>query len=144
MILFGGERLAGTAADDDRDGRPASSETLNCRGDGLSIGTAPVVALLAGISRSGVTMVGGLVRGLDHEDAAKFSFLPATPVILAAGVYKVPDLFGPLGDGIRGQVLAGSVVPAIAAFISVHFLVNYFRDAHVDAVRGLLVPRSAR
>jgi len=67
------------------------------------------LALLAGISRSGVTMVAGLLRGLDHEDVARFSFLLATPVILAAGVYKLPDLAGPLGDGIREQVLAGSV-----------------------------------
>ena len=58
-------------------------------------------ALLPGISRSGITMVAGLARGLDHEDAARFSFLLATPIILAAGVYKLPDLLGPNGDGVR-------------------------------------------
>ena len=55
-------------------------------------------------------MVAGLLRGLDHEDAARFSFLLATPIILAAGVYKIPDLTGHLGDGIRGQALVGSIV----------------------------------
>ena len=69
-----------------------------------------ILALLPGISRSGVAMVAGLVRGLSHRDAARFSFLLATPVILAAGVLKLPDLTGPLGAGIRGQVLVGSVV----------------------------------
>jgi undecaprenyl-diphosphatase len=72
-------------------------------------------------------MVAGLARGLDHEDAAKFAFLLATPVIFAAGVYKVPDLTGPLGTGIRGQVLAGSLVAGIASYLSVRFLTRYFR-----------------
>jgi undecaprenyl-diphosphatase len=71
-------------------------------------------------------MVAGLVRGLSHEDAARFSFLLATPIILAAGVYKLPDLFGTLGNGIRGQVLAGSVAAGISAYLSVRFLVKYF------------------
>jgi undecaprenyl-diphosphatase len=90
------------------------------------IGVAQVGALFAGISRSGITMVAGLLRGLDHEDAARFSFLLATPIILAAGVYKLPDLSGHLGDGIRGQTLAGSVAAAAAAFASVKFLMRYF------------------
>lgn len=91
-----------------------------------AVGVAQVFALLAGISRSGITMVAGLVRGLDHEDAARFSFLLATPIILAAGVYKLPDLLGPNGDGVRGQVLAGSMAAGIAAYLSVRFLSRYF------------------
>ena len=59
-------------------------------------------------------MVAGLLRGLDHEEAARFSFLLATPVIFAAGVYKLPDLLGPLGNGIRGQVVVGSLVAGLA------------------------------
>ena len=94
--------------------------------DGVLIGSFQIAALFAGISRSGVTMVGGLLRGLSHEDAARFSFLLATPVILAAGVLKVPDLFSPLGAGIRGQVLAGSLVSGLAAYGSVRFLTRYF------------------
>jgi undecaprenyl-diphosphatase len=95
-------------------------------GHGLLVGSAQVLALLPGISRSGATMVAGLVRGLSHEDAARFSFLLATPVILAAGVLKLPDLFGPLGAGIGGQVLAGSVASFIAAYLAVRFLTRYF------------------
>jgi undecaprenyl-diphosphatase len=90
------------------------------------IGASQILALIAGISRSGITMVAGLVRGLSHEDAARFSFLLATPIILAAGVYKLPDLFGPLGDGIRMQVLVGSLAAGIAAYLSVRFLMRYF------------------
>jgi undecaprenyl-diphosphatase len=88
---------------------------------------AQILALLAGISRSGVTMAAGLLRGLDHEEAARFSFLLATPVILAAGVLKVPDLAGPLGNGVRGQILAGSLAAGLAAYLSVRFLVRWFR-----------------
>lgn len=101
-------------------------DTLRFREAGV-VGVAQVLALLAGISRSGVTMVAGLVRGLSHEDAARFSFLLATPIILAAGVYKMPDLMGPLGNGIRGQALAGGAAAAVAAYFSVRFLVRYFR-----------------
>jgi undecaprenyl-diphosphatase len=92
------------------------------------IGVAQSLALLAGISRSGITMVAGLVRGLDHEDAAKFAFLLATPIIFLAGVYKLPDLAGHNGDGIRGQVLAGSVVAGLASYVSVRFLTQYFKS----------------
>ena len=100
-------------------------ETLEFR-EAVIIGVAQVFALIAGISRSGITMVAGLVRGLSHEDAARFSFLLATPIILAAGLYKIPDLMGPLGNGIRGQVLAGSIAAGIAAYLAVRFLMKYF------------------
>jgi undecaprenyl-diphosphatase len=100
-------------------------DTLEFR-EAAIIGVAQVFALIAGISRSGITMVAGLIRGLNHEDAARFSFLLATPIILAAGVYKLPDLFGPLGNGIRMQVLAGSIAAGIAAYLSVRFLMRYF------------------
>jgi undecaprenyl-diphosphatase len=92
-----------------------------------AVGLGQSMALLAGISRSGVTMVAGLVRGLDHEDAAKFAFLLATPIIFAAGLYKLPDLTGHLGDGIRGQVLAGSAAAGLASYFSVRFLTRYFK-----------------
>jgi undecaprenyl-diphosphatase len=95
-------------------------------GEALLIGAAQILAFFAGISRSGATMVAGLARGLDHQDAARFAFLLATPIIFAAGVYKLPDLLGPLGNGIRGQVLAGSAVAAVAAYLSVRFLTRWF------------------
>ncbi len=90
------------------------------------IGSAQIAALLPGISRSGVTMVAGLGRGLSHADAARFSFLLATPVILAAGVLKLGDLAGPLGDGIRPQILGGSLLSGIGAYLSVRFLTRWF------------------
>lgn len=93
----------------------------------LAVGTFQIAALLAGISRSGVTMVGGLWRGLDHEDAARFGFLLATPVILAAGVLKLPSLAGSAGAHIHGQVLLGVVVAGAAAYASVRFLMRYFQ-----------------
>ena len=100
-------------------------DTLEFREVG-PIGVAQAFALLPGISRSGITMVAGLARGLDHEDSARFSFLLATPIILAAGLYKLPDLFGHNGDGVRPQVLVGSLAAAIAAYLSVRFLTRWF------------------
>ncbi len=90
------------------------------------IGLFQTLALLAGVSRSGITMVAGLLRGLDHEDAARFSFLLATPVILAAGVLKLPTLAGSAGSHVHGQVLLGALVAGIAAYLSVRFLTRYF------------------
>ena len=94
---------------------------------GTLIGATQILALLAGISRSGITMAGGLWRGLDHEDAARFAFLLATPVILAAGVLKVPSLLGPAGAHIHGQAVLGVIVCGIAAYLSVRFLVRWFQ-----------------
>ena len=72
-------------------------------------------------------MVAGLVRGLSHEDSANFSFLLATPIILAAGVYKLPDLLGSNGAGVRGQIIVGSLAAGLAAYFSVRFLTRYFQ-----------------
>ncbi|OMC56200.1 undecaprenyl-diphosphatase [Mycobacterium sp. IS-836] len=96
-------------------------------GRGVLIGSAQILALLPGISRSGIAIVAGLWRGLSHEDAARFSFLLATPIILAAGVYKIPELFGPLGSGIGGQVLAGSIASFVCAYLAVRYLTRYFQ-----------------
>src|SRR5207253_11119312 len=100
-------------------------DTLDFK-EATAVGVAQAGALFAGISRSGITMVAGLARGFDHEDAVRFSFLLATPIILAAGVYKVPDLAGHLGDGIRGQAVVGAVFAGLAAFMSVRFLLRFF------------------
>jgi undecaprenyl-diphosphatase len=132
FVLLGGEWIrrraqvrAVVAAHEQKATGDRRLDTLEFREAGV-VGVAQVFALLAGISRSGITMVAGLVRGLDHEDAARFSFLLATPIILAAGVYKLPDLLGPNGDGVRGQVLAGSIAAGVAAYLSVRFLSRYF------------------
>jgi undecaprenyl-diphosphatase len=90
------------------------------------LGASQILALLPGISRDGMVTVTGMFRGLSREDAVRFSFLLSAPVILAAGALKIPDLLGPLGNGIRGQVLVGSVLSFIGAYLSVRFLVRYF------------------
>ncbi|MEC3980634.1 undecaprenyl-diphosphate phosphatase [Amycolatopsis sp. H20-H5] len=95
-------------------------------GEAVAIGAAQIFALLPGISRSGVTMVAGLRRGLNHEDAARFAFLLATPVILAAGALKMPTLFRPENHASLGPALVGSLVAGVAAYIAVRFLTNYF------------------
>jgi undecaprenyl-diphosphatase len=97
-------------------------------GHAVGIGSTQILALAPGISRSGVAMVSGMLAGLSREDAARFSFLLATPVILAAGALKLGDLAGPLGDGISGEVLFGSVLSGVAAYLSVRFLTRYFAN----------------
>jgi undecaprenyl-diphosphatase len=132
VILYAGERLrrrvavpVGGPKGDVVSAPAARLESLPYK-DGAIIGASQIGALFAGISRSGITMVAGLLRGLDHEDSARFAFLLATPVILLAGLYKLPDLMGPLGNGIRPQILVGSVCAAVAAYLSVRFLTRFF------------------
>jgi undecaprenyl-diphosphatase len=95
-------------------------------GQAVQIGAAQIAALLPGISRDGVVTVTGMARGVSREDAVRYSFLLSAPVILAAGVLKIPDLTGPLGAGIRGQVLVGSLLSFAGAYLSVRFLTRYF------------------
>jgi undecaprenyl-diphosphatase len=140
VILLGGERIrrreavrdlvAGHATVRSESERGRRLDTLDFKEAG-AVGVAQIGALFAGISRSGITMVAGLLRGLDHEDAARFSFLLATPIIFAAGVYKIPDLTGPLGDGIRSQALVGSVFAGLAAYASVRFLMRFFETRNL-------------
>jgi undecaprenyl-diphosphatase len=139
IALYAGEVLRRRVAPARDDPEPAdergthSDEAVDNRlaalpmGRGVLIGSAQILALLPGISRSGITIVAGLWRGLSHEDAARFSFLLATPIILAAGVYKIPDLFGPLGSGIGGQVLVGSIASFVCAYLAVRYLTRYFQ-----------------
>jgi undecaprenyl-diphosphatase len=107
-------------------------ETLEFR-EAFVIGGSQTAALIAGISRDGIVMATGLLRGLDNEDAAKFGFLLATPIILAAGIFKFSDLTGPLGAGLRGPAVVAAAVAAVTAVFTVAFLLRYFR-------RGNLVP----
>jgi len=127
LMLFGAERLRRGAPvrhdahlSDERLARELTPRTA------IAIGTAQTIALLPGFSRSGATMAGGLLAGLSNEDAARFSFLLATPVIGAAAVLKLPDLLGPQGDGLRGPALVGALCAAGTAYVSVRFLVRFF------------------
>lgn len=138
LVLLAGERLrlraparesepglepaGGDAAAQDSDERLGRQSAPQAVG----IGTTQILALAPGFSRSGVAMVAGLLRGMSHDDAVRFSFLLATPVILAAGVLKIPDLTGPLGKGIHGQVVLGSVLSFVGAYVSVRFLTRWF------------------
>lgn len=142
VALYAGEKLRRRAAEGGPPGAGGASQQADeahsdaaidgrlaqmPRGRGILIGSAQILALLPGISRSGITMVVGLWRGLSHEDAARFSFLLATAIILPAGFYKIPDLLGPMGAGIGGQVLAGSIASFVAAYLSVRYLTYYFQ-----------------
>jgi undecaprenyl-diphosphatase len=133
LLLFAAERFRKRAEVRElaaREGAKADGarelDTMEYR-EAVVIGVAQSTALVSGISRDGVTMGAGLARGLDHSDAARFAFLLATPVILAAGVFKLPDLLGHQGNGIRGQALVAMVVAGITALITVRFLVGYFK-----------------
>jgi len=101
-------------------------------GRALAIGTFQIAALAPGISRSGITTAAGMRAGLPREDALRFAFLLSTPVILAAGVLKLPDLFGPLGDGIRPQVVFGSVLAGLGAYVAVRWLTRW---VHTNTLR---------
>jgi undecaprenyl-diphosphatase len=106
-------------------------ETLEFK-EAAMIGLAESTALIPGISRDGVAMSAGLARGLDNADAARYAFLLATPIILAAGVYKLPDLTGPLGDhGVRKEAIIAAVCAAVAGVLTVHFLTRYFRTRNL-------------
>jgi undecaprenyl-diphosphatase len=107
----------------------AEAERISFRAAAL-VGACQALAFLPGISRSGVTIGGGLLAGLRHQEAARFSFLLATPVILAAGVLEVPQLFAsgvPVGEYIAAAILSG-----VAAYLSARFLLRYFRSGRLD------------
>lgn len=99
------------------------------------LGVLQIFALLPGISRDGIVMVGGMFRGLPLKDAARFSFLLSAPVIFAAGALKVPDLSGPLGNGVRGQILAGSLLSGVGAYIALVLFMRFVRKTS-----GALLP----
>lgn len=95
--------------------------------EAIAVGACQILALLPGISRSGVTIAGGLLRGLRHDDAARFAFLLATPVIAAAGMLKIPELARPEMHSAIGPTVVGSLVAGVGAYFSVRFLVRYFQ-----------------
>src|SRR6201996_1457587 len=112
--------------DGEGDSDPRIAHRVSLR-QAAAIGTAQAAALVPGISRSGMTMGGGLLVGLSNEDAAKFGFLLATPVIAAAGFLKLPELFGSTGDGVRGPAAVGAIAAAFTTFLAVRFLLRWFK-----------------
>ena len=137
IILLGAERLrkrAEVRALARREGMKDDGgrilDTLEYR-EAAVIGVGEATALVAGISRDGVVMATGLARGLDNIDAARFSFLLATPIILLAGLYKLPDLTGSNGNGVRGAAVIASISACITAIITVRFLMRYFKHGNL-------------
>jgi undecaprenyl-diphosphatase len=122
LLLLFGERLRG------RGGFNRDLSSLS-RMDALTIGCWQCTALIPGISRSGATIVGGLLRGINHEGAAHFSFLIATPIILGATVLEVPKLMKEhVTEGVLGMSVLAAVVAGITALLSTAFLMRYFRQ----------------
>jgi undecaprenyl-diphosphatase len=128
-IMFLGERIRRRAVMAE-EGRTALDQ-LSVR-TAVGIGSAQILALLPGISRSGSSMVAGLFANLTHEAAARFSFMLATPVILGAGVLKIPDLFTSTALPHLPVYLLGGVAAGVAAFLSVAYLMRYFRVGRLD------------
>jgi undecaprenyl-diphosphatase len=127
ILLLAFERLRRRApvADTGGDHDAHIAGTLSFR-QALGIGSAQALALIPGISRSGITMGGGLLAGLSNEDAARYGFLLATPIIGAAAVLKVPDLAGHTGDGVRGQALVAAICAGVMTYFAVKFLLRFF------------------
>jgi len=133
LILLGAEKL--------RKNRASAAHQTSLQSDehvaklswssAVFVGTAQAAALIPGISRSGSSMAGGLLAGLDNEAAARFSFLLATPVIGAAAVLKLPELFSSDASGLRGAALVGAIFAAAAAYFSVKFLTKYFKTSNL-------------
>ena len=130
LILFAVERLT-----DRRHAHAMAKDPDAAIVERVSIGQAFVVgvgqstALFAGISRFGVSISFGMLRGLSRSVAADFAFLLAFPAILGASILKLPKLIhhGALAAGSTGPLLAGTITAFIATFISVTFLVRYFK-----------------
>ncbi len=125
LLLFAAERLrrrapVTTVEDDVRIARTVSWPAA------FFVGAMQAIALIPGFSRSGAAMTGGLRVGLSHKDAARFAFLLATPIISAAGLLKLPELFGHQGNGVRGQALVGALCAAVTAYLAVRFLMRFF------------------
>jgi undecaprenyl-diphosphatase len=106
-------------------------DKLGWRG-AIIVGLCQSLALLPGISRSGATMVGGLALGLRHHEAARYTFMLATPIIVAASIKTAPDLLAPAGRGVLGYAVLGCLLSGIAAYLSVRFLDRYFRTNRLD------------
>jgi undecaprenyl-diphosphatase len=125
VMLYGAELLRRRAPVTDEEDDVRIARTVSWR-NAFFVGAAQALALIPGFSRSGATMGGGLLVGLSNKDAARFAFLLATPIIGAAALLKMPELFGSQGDGVRGQALVGALCAAFTAWLAVRFLMRFF------------------
>jgi undecaprenyl-diphosphatase len=126
LMLYGAELLRRRAPVHERgDPDERIAGRVGWRG-AFAVGAAQAIALIPGFSRSGATMAGGLLIGLSNEDAARFAFLLATPIIGAAAALKLPELLGPEGNGVRGPAAVGAICSAVTAYLAVKFLMRYF------------------
>src|SRR5581483_2456424 len=126
LMLYGAERLRRRAPEPEKGDPDARIARRLGWKEAFGVGTVQAVALVPGFSRSGASMGGGLLAGLSNEDAARYAFLLATPIIGAAAILKLPDLFGHAGDGVRGQALVGAICSAVTAYLAVRFLMRFF------------------
>ena len=124
FILFAGDKIGGEAV--------GTLDQLNWKG-ALAIGIAQCGALIPGISRSGATIVAGVVAGLQHRESARFSFLMAPPIMLGATVHEAPALFREGATLGQAAVLSG-IVAGIVAYASIVFLMRYFRQHEFEAL----------
>jgi undecaprenyl-diphosphatase len=125
VMLYGAELLRRRAPITDEEDDVRIARTVSWR-NAFFVGAAQALALIPGFSRSGATMGGGLLVGLSNKDAARFAFLLATPIIGAAALLKLPELFGSQGDGVRGQALVAALCAAFSAWLAVRFLMRFF------------------
>jgi undecaprenyl-diphosphatase len=94
--------------------------------DSIKVGLFQCIALLPGFSRTGATLTGSLLTGLSYEDSARFAFLLATPIIVAAAVLKLPELMTQTGSTALLPTLVGALAAGICAYFSVKYLLKYF------------------
>jgi undecaprenyl-diphosphatase len=125
LIMFAGEHLR-RKQHEERERAYRSLETISYL-DAVKVGFAESLALLPGISRSGSSIVAGLLVGLSESEAARYSFMLATPVILAAGLLEVPRLFDSSAHVALLESVLGGILSAVTAYLSVAFLTRYFR-----------------
>ena len=125
FLLYGAELLRRRAPETDTDNDARLAKQVGFP-HAFGIGAVQALALIPGFSRSGATMGGGLLAGLSNRDAARFAFLLATPIIGAAAILKLPELFGTHGDGIRGQALVASLCSGVTAYFAVRVLLRFF------------------
>jgi undecaprenyl-diphosphatase len=127
VLLFGCEMLRRRAPQTATDDDARIARQVGWKG-AVAVGSAQVLALIPGFSRSGATMGGGLFVGLSNKDVARFAFLLATPIILAAGILKLPELIGTQGTGVRGQAIIGAICAGVASYFAIRFLMRFFES----------------